>query len=135
MWEKYKRIKMKKEDKIKFQVRIKDADEFIASSKDNLDLGRYKASLDHAIDAVIAANDAFTIYLLEQVASIDHREAIQLHKLAGQKINENKANEIAEMLEERHRKTYRTVSVNKDLAELIFKRSTRFLNWVKDKLK
>ncbi|MEK6841379.1 MAG: HEPN domain-containing protein [Nanoarchaeota archaeon] len=126
---------MKKEDKLKATIRLKDADEFLASSKDNLNLGRFKASLDHAIDAVIAANDAFTIYLIEQVASANHHEAITLHKLAGQKISENKANEIAELLEERHRKTYRTVSVNRDLAELIFKRAKRFLDWVKNKIK
>ena len=126
---------MRKENKEKADLRLEDADEFISSSKDNLTLGRFKASLDHSIDAVIAANDAFTIYFLEQVASIDHREAIYLHKLAGQKINENKASEISELLEERHRKTYRTVSVNKDLAELMFKKATRFLFWVKSKIK
>jgi len=38
-------------------------------------------------------------------------------------------------LEERHRKTYRSVSVNKDLAELMLKKAARFLNWVKDKIK
>lgn len=126
---------MRNEDKIKARIRLKDADEFIASSRDNLEVGRFKASLDHSIDSVIAANDAFTIYFIEQVASQDHHEAITLHKLAGQKINENKATEILELLEERHRKTYRTVSVNKELAELIFKRATRFLNWIKDKIK
>lgn len=126
---------MKQEDKTKAILRLKDSEEFLASSKNNLEAERYKASLDHAIDAVIAANDAFTIYFIEQFASMDHREAITLHKLAGQKISENRANDIAELLEERHRKTYRTVSVNKDLAELMLKKATRFLNWVKSKLK
>ncbi len=126
---------MKKEDRIKSNLRLRDAEEFLASSKDNLNIGRFKASLDHSIDAVIASNDAFTIYFIEQVASIDHHEAITLHKLAGQKISENRANDIAELLEERHRKTYRTVSVSKDLAELMLKKSTRFLEWVKNKLK
>ncbi|MEK6834984.1 MAG: HEPN domain-containing protein [Nanoarchaeota archaeon] len=126
---------MRNEDKAKARIRLKDADEFIVSSKDNLEVGRFKASLDHSIDAVIAANDAFTIHFVEQVASQDHHEAITLHKLAGQKISENKAVEILELLEERHRKTYRTTSVNKDLAELMFKRATRFLDWVKIKIK
>ena len=43
--------------------------------------------VDHSIDAVIAANDAFTIFFMEQVASTDHKEAISLHKEAGKKIS------------------------------------------------
>ena len=126
---------MKKEDKIKAFLRLKDADEFIASARDNMVAGRFKASLDHSIDAVIAANDAFTIHFLEEIASYDHHEAIKLHKLAGQKISENRASEISILLEERHRKTYRTVSVTSNLAELNLKKSERFVNWVKDKVK
>jgi len=53
---------MNKEDKSKAIIRLKDADEFIKSAKDNLEKERYKASLDHSVDAVIAANDAFTIF-------------------------------------------------------------------------
>jgi len=126
---------MKKEDKANAIIRLRDADEFIASSRDNLNEGRFKASLDHAIDAVIAANDAFTIYLLEQVASQNHNEAIRLHKLAGQKISENRADDIAILLEERHRKTYRTVPVNRNLAEVTLKKAERFIEWVKARLK
>lgn len=101
----------------------------------NVVAGRFKACLDHAIDAVIASNDAFTIHFIEQVASYDHHEAIKLHKLAGQKISENRANDIAVLLEERHRKAYRTVSVTKNLAELTLKRAERFLDWIKIKIK
>mgnify|MGYP001619814259 CR=1 FL=1 len=126
---------MKKEDKVGSLVRLKDADEFIASARDNMAANRFKACLDHAIDAVIAANDAFTIHFLEEVASYDHHEAITLHKLAGQKINENKASEISILLEERHRKTYRTVSVTSNLAELNLKKAERFVDWVKNKVK
>ncbi len=126
---------MKTEDKTKAIIRLKDADEFLASSKDNLDRNRFKASLDHAVDSVIAANDAFTIQLIEQVATYDHQEAIKLHKLAGQKITENKASEIASLLEERHRRTYRTVPVTGNLAEITLKKAERFLDWVKEKIK
>jgi len=125
---------MKKEDKSNALIRLKDAEEFITSSKVNLDAGRFKASLDHAIDAVIAANDAFTVYLIEQIASQDHNEAIKLHKLAGQKISENKSKEIAILLEERHRKTYRAVTVNYDLAEITLKKAEKSIEWVKLKL-
>ena len=125
---------MRAESKDKARIRIKDAEEFIASSRENLDRGRFKASLDHSVDATIAANDAFTIYYLEQVASADHMEAIKLHKLAGQKISENKASEIALLLEERHRKSYRCVPVTGELAALTLKKATRFLDWVKNKI-
>lgn len=126
---------MKKEDKFKAKIRLSDAEEFIRSAKDNLEKGRYKASLDHSIDAVIAANDAFTIFFIEQIPSTDHKEAISLHKEAGKKINENKASEIALLLEERHRRTYRSVPVANDLAEITLKKSQRFLEWVKSKIK
>jgi len=125
---------MKKEDKTKYQVRLKDADEFIESAADNLQKNRLKASLDHSVDSVIAANDAFTIYFIEQVATYDHQEAIKLHKLAGQKISENKVNEIASLLEERHRRSYRTVPVTNNLAEATLKKAERFLYWVKNKI-
>ena len=125
---------MKAESKDKAGIRIKDADEFIASAKENLERGRFKASLDHSVDATIAANDAFTIHFIEQVASADHMEAIKLHKLAGNKISENKASEIALLLEERHRKSYRCVPVTRNLAEITLKKGTRFLDWVKNKI-
>ena len=116
---------MRKEDKNKASIRLKDADEFLESSRSNL---------DHSVDATIAANDAFTIHFIEEVASKDHFEAIKLHKLAGQKINENKASKIALLLEERHRKTYRCVSVTKNLANGYLKEAEKFIDWVKDKI-
>jgi len=125
---------MKKEDKFKSKIRLSDAEEFIRSAKDNLEKERYKASLDHSVDAVIAANDAFTIFFIEQIPSTDHKEAISLHKEAGEKISENKASEIALLLEERHRRTYRSVPVTKNLAEITLKKSQRFLEWVKSKI-
>jgi len=125
---------MKKEDKIKSVIRIKDAEEFIESAEENLKKGRYKASLDHSVDAVIATNDAFTIFFIEEVASTNHREAISLHKEAGKKISENKANEIALLLEERHKRSYRCVPVTNNLADITLKRAIRFLDWVKSKI-
>lgn len=125
---------MKHEDKSKALIRLSDAEEFIRSAEDNLEKGRYKASLDHSVDAAIAANDAFTIFFIGQVASADHKEAISLHKEAGKKISENKADNIALLLEERHRRSYRCVPVTKNLAEIDLKKATRFLDWVRSKI-
>jgi HEPN domain-containing protein len=125
---------MKKEDKGGANIRLKDAEEFLASARTNLELGRFKASLDHSVDATIAANDAFTIYFIGEIPSKDHHEAIKLHKLAGEKISENRASTVALLLEERHRKTYRCVSVTRNLAEEYLKKAERFIGWVKEKI-
>ena len=126
---------MIKEDKFKAQLRLKDADEYIQSAKENLEKQRTKACLDHAIDAVIAANDAFTIFMIEEIASTDHREAIALHKEAGKKISENKSSDLALLLEERHRKSYRPVTVTSQLAEIDLNKAIKFVEWVRSKIK
>ena len=125
---------MKQENKNKAVIRLRDAEEFIKSAEENLEKERYKASLDHSVDAAIAANDAFTIFFIEQIASTDHKEAVSLHKEAGKKISENKASDIALLLEERHRKSYRCVPVTKSLAEIDLKKAVKFLDWVKSKI-
>ena len=125
---------MKQENKNKAVIRLRDAEEFIKSAEENLEKERYKASLDHSVDAAIAANDAFTIFFIEQIASTDHKEAVSLHKEAGKKISENKASDIALLLEERHRRSYRCVPVTKNLAEITLKKAERFLDWVKSKI-
>lgn len=128
------KIKMKREDKSKATIRLKDAEEFLGSASVNLEQGRFKASLDHSVDATIAANDAFTIHFIEEIPSRDHFEAIKLHKLAGQKVGENKAPQVALLLEERHRKTYRCVPVTKNLAQGYLKKAERFIDGVKSKI-
>ena len=125
---------MRREEKVKSNIRLNDAEEYIKSAEENLDKGRYKASLDHSVDAVIAANDAFTIFFIEQIPSSDHKEAVLLHKEAGKRINENKAREFALLLEERHSKTYRPVTVTENLARDILTKSKKFLSWIKEKI-
>jgi len=58
---------------------IKKADEFLSSAQDNLIKRRFNAAGFEATQAIINANDALTIYFLEQRASKNHREAIKLH--------------------------------------------------------
>ncbi|MBU1203940.1 MAG: HEPN domain-containing protein [Nanoarchaeota archaeon] len=125
---------MKKEDQHKAGIRLKDADEFLESARNNLEQDRFKASLDHSVDSTIAANDAFTIHFIGEVASKDHFEAVKLHKIAGTKISENKASNLSSLLEERHRKTYRSVSVTSNLANECLKKAERFVDWVRNKI-
>lgn len=115
--------------------RIKDALEFLESAKDNLEKGRFKASVDNAVDAAIAANDAFTISLIQQMPTSDHQEAIRLHKEAGKKISANQSLVIKQLLDLRHQKTYRPVAVSKATAEDALGKSIMFVRWVQCQLK
>lgn len=115
--------------------RIKDALEFLESAKDNLDKGRFKASVDNAVDSIIAANDAFTISLIQQIPTSDHQEAVRLHKEAGKKISANQSSTLKQLLDLRHQKTYRPVMVSKATAEETLRKSINFVRWVQEQLK
>lgn len=123
---------MQFERKENAKIRLKDALEFIESSKDNLRNNRFKASIDHSITACIAANDAFTINHLEKIANISHYEALDLHKEASQKFNENKTTILRKLLNERHKMTYRPVKANKDMSETNLKNAIIFIEWIKE---
>lgn len=126
---------MKREPKENALQRMKDADDFLNSAEDNFLRGRFKVTVDNAVDGVIAANDAFTIWLVEQLATTDHREAVKLHIEAGKKINSNKSQILGELLELRHQKTYRPVTVSKATAEEALRKAKSFDLWVKDRMK
>ena len=58
---------------------LMQAEEFLASAIQNLKEKRLNAAGFSAIQSMINANDALTIYHLERRASKDHREAIKMH--------------------------------------------------------
>jgi len=126
---------MKEEAKENAKIRLKDALEFIESAKRNFEEGRYKSALIDSGDAAIAANDAFTIFFLEKVASRDHQEALFLHKEAGKKINENKSDLLQSLLTVRHQKGYRSVVVSKSVAEENINNAIKFVSWVVERLR
>ena len=121
---------MRREPRSSATQRSKDAKEFLESANDNGDKERFKAAVDNAADAVIAANDAFTIFMLGEVASADHREAIRLHIDAGKKISENKVENFRTLLSLRHQLTYRPVAVGASTARDTVLRAKRFVRWV-----
>ncbi len=123
---------MIKEKKENAEIRLEDSYEFIASAKDNLSKERFKASIDHSVDACIAANDAFTIKHLEKIASKSHYEAIDLHRDVSKKFGEDKCNLLRFLLNTRHTFTYRAVKADKKQAEENFKKSVEFISWVKE---
>ena len=126
---------MKQEPKENAKQRIRDAEEFLESAKENVRQERFKAGLDNAVDAAIAANDAFTIWLVQQVGSTDHREAIRIHLLAGKKISENKSQTLKRLLDLRHKMTYRAVKVPKGMADETLRDAIGFVGWVREKMK
>jgi uncharacterized protein (UPF0332 family) len=126
---------MKREARKSSLQRMKDAEEFLSSAEDNLLKGRYKACVDNAVDAVIAANDALTIWFLEAVATRSHREAIVLHSEVGRKIGKSRVSLLRRLLELRHRATYRPVKIDKNTAQKTLKSARSFVLWVKFRLK
>ena len=73
---------------------LMQAEEFLESAKDNLEKKRFNAAGFDAIQAIINANDALTIYFLERRASKDHREAMKLHVDVVRIINDSSCRSI-----------------------------------------
>jgi len=125
---------MKDEPKESSAIRLKDAEEFLTSANVNLLSRRFKAAVDNAADAAIAANDAFTIRIIKKIATSDHSEAVRLHKDAGSRARESRPNWLSSLLDMRHIKAYKPVVVLKADAELALRYSEAFVGWVKKKL-
>ena len=125
---------MKSEEKRDYRIRLDDALDFLEIAKSAFERDKFKVALMNAGDAAIAANDAFTIYFIEQKASLDHREAFSLHKLAGQKINENKIDLLKSLIEHRHAEGYRCTAVSKNLAKEMIDNAVKFISWVQGKI-
>jgi HEPN domain-containing protein len=89
-----------------------------------------------AIQAIINANDALTVYCIQERASKDHREAIKLHKMSASKIGGGKVGVLQEALDLRDAAGYDVMRhISKQSCELIIKRAERFLNWVEGAIK
>lgn len=125
---------MRQEPKENAGQRIKDAEEFLESAQDNFGKCRFKAAVVDSGDAVIAANDAFTIFFIGEKATGDHLDAISVHKKAGMKINENQSQILKNILDERHQYGYRSVQASKSVAEKDIFSAIKFVKWVKEKV-
>ncbi len=115
---------------------LKQAEEFLASSKDNLKSGRNNASGFNAIQSMINANDALTIYYLERRASRDHREAIKMHIDVVKIINDSSwRKKLKESLDMRSNAGYTGTNISKKDAEKLVRHATQFIGWVRNHLK
>ena len=54
---------------------LRQAEEFLASARDNFAARRFNAAGFDAVQALVNANDALTAHFLGTRASMDHREA------------------------------------------------------------
>lgn len=126
---------MRNEAKEHYVQRLADAEEFLESASVNFLDRRFKAAVDNAADAAIAANDAFTIKKIQKVATSDHLEAVKLHKAAGCGVGKNKSFLLSNLLDMRHVKAYRPVAASKADAALALRYSEAFVGWVKENIK
>ena len=97
---------------------------------------KFNASAFDAIQAIINANDALTIFVLGKRASMDHKEAIDIHVEAIGKIHDASMRTVLHSaLSSRSEVGYSGKIVKKDEAEKFLKNATRFLEWVKNYVK
>lgn len=115
---------------------LNQADEFLKSAEQNLMSQRYNAAGFSAIQSMINANDALTIYFLERRASKDHREAIKFHIDAVKIINDgSQRNRLKEAMDLRSYVGYMGTPISKKDAGNLVKSAKRFISWVRKYVK
>ncbi len=115
---------------------INQAEEFLESSKQNLETKRYNVAGFNAIQSMINANDALTIYFLERRASKDHREAIRMHIDVVKIINDNAwRKRLKEALDMRSNAGYLGTALSMNDSEKLIRYATQFISWVRKYVK
>ena len=111
------------------------SDEFLQSAHENITAERYNAAVFCAVQAMINANDAFTIHYLEKRASADHRECLKLHADAAENVKDHsQKNRLKGALNQRSQAGYMGEWMSKSEANKILRHAAQFLVWVKDKI-
>ena len=119
-------------DKAEAKNYLRKADEFLDVSGDAMARSRFNAAGFNAIQAIINANDALTIYIAGIRASQDHREAIKTHVEVIRMINDSSGKLIlANALDKRSEVGYSGKDASKALAEKLLKDAMNFIEWVK----
>jgi HEPN domain-containing protein len=119
-------------DKEEARNYLKKSEEFLDESKDAMIKSRFNASGFNAIQSIINANDALTIYIAGIRASKDHREAIRTHIETIRTINDSCGKQILiNALEKRSEVGYSGKDASKALAEKLLKDAMNFIEWVK----
>lgn len=115
---------------------LNQAEEFLASASQNLKEDRFNAAGFSAIQSMINANDALTIYHLERRASKDHREAIKMHVDVVRIINDgSQRGRFKEAIDKRAYVGYLGTPISKKDAEELLRSAKLFLIWVRKYVK
>lgn len=115
---------------------LMQAEEFLASAIQNLNEKRLNAAGFSAIQSMINANDALTIYHLERRASKDHREAIKMHIDVVKIINDgSQRGRFKEAMDKRAYVGYLGTPISKKDAEKLLRSAKLFLIWVRKYVK
>jgi len=113
---------------------LDQATEFLESAQMCLNEGRFNAATFIAIQAMINANDALTIHVLEKRASSHHGEATELHELATRPKGDPKMkNHLKDALKLRANAGYIGDSVSKKGAKKALSSASAYVSWVKDR--
>jgi HEPN domain-containing protein len=111
---------------------LNQAEEFLSSAIHDLKEGRFNACGFSAIQSMINANDALTIYFLERRASKDHREAIRMHVEVIKIINDGSfRTRFREAMDKRANVGYLGTPISKKDAEKLLRSAKMFLLWVR----
>jgi HEPN domain-containing protein len=112
---------------------LRQAEEFLESASQNMKEKRLNAAGFSAIQSMINANDALTIYYLERRASKDHREAIKFHVDVVKIINDGAQRvRFKEAMDKRAYVGYLGTPISKKDAEKLLRYAKQFLMWVKN---
>jgi HEPN domain-containing protein len=115
---------------------LKKAEEFLADAKFAIGKSRYNVASFNSIQSIINANDALTIFVLGKRASVDHKEAIDVHIEAIRKIQDSSMrNVLQEAINSRSAVGYSGKLIKRDEAESFVKKATLFVEWVKKYVK
>ncbi len=112
------------------------AEEFLVSARENIESDRYNVAGFNAIQAIINANDALTVYFLGRRASKDHREALKFHADVVKIINDSsQRGRLKEAISQRASVGYTAITISKRDSEKLVKNAVRFVDWVKQYVK
>ena len=115
---------------------LKQSEEFLASAAQNLKEKRLNVAGFCAIQSMINANDALTIYHLERRASKDHREAMKMHAEVVKIINDaSQRTRLKEAMDKRAYVGYLGTPISKKDAEKLLRSAKLFLIWVRKYVK
>lgn len=115
---------------------LNQAEEFLVSASQDIKEKRLNAAGFSAIQSIINANDALTIYHLKRRALKDHREAIKMHVDVVKIINDgSQRGRFKEAMDKRAYVGYLGIPISKKDAEKLLRSAKLFIIWVKKYVK